>query len=134
MDNTGDNIYSESDYGLCGNTPKNFDEHVSKSVPLYAEGHELDNSLFQNFLFHKMAMFCIGSSTGVLTNKLAKNLKSRNAHVKGMEIEEEMILEAESRNYEDNLSFLNEDINTFDIGENCNNLIVSYYTIQFILH
>ena len=49
-----------------------------------------------------------------------------------MEIEEEMILEAESRNYEDNLSFINEDINTFDIGENCNNLIVSYYTIQFI--
>ena len=59
MDNTGDNIYSESGlWTFGGNTPKNFDEHVSKSVPLYAEGHELI-ILFQNFLFHKMAMFCI---------------------------------------------------------------------------
>ena len=133
MDNTGDNIYSDSGlWTFGGNTPKNFDKHVSKSVPLYAEGHELITSFSEFFVPQNGNVLHIGSSTGVLTNKLAKNLKSRNAHVKGMEIEEEMILEAESRNYEDNLSFLNEDINTFDIGENCNNLIVSYYTIQFI--
>ena len=112
MDNTGDNIFNESGlWTFGGNTPKNFDEHVSKSVPLYAEGHELINS-FSEFCSTKWQCFAYRSSTGVLTNKLAKNLKSRNAHVKGMEIEEEMILEAESRNYEDNLSFINEDINT----------------------
>ena len=50
MDNTGDNIYSESGlWTFGGNTPKNFDEHVSKSVPLYAEGHELIT--FSEFLF-----------------------------------------------------------------------------------
>lgn len=133
MDNTGDNIYSESGlWTFGGNTPINFDSHVSKSVPLYEEGHELICSLSEFFVPQSGNVLHIGSSTGTLTNKIAKTLKERDANVKGIEIEEQMIIEANSRNYESNLSFLNEDITVSDIGKNNNNLIVSYYTIQFI--
>ena len=43
-----------------------------------------------------------------------------------------MIKEAKLMDYETNIEYINDDITTFDIGENCNNLIISYYTIQFI--
>ena len=133
MSNTGDNIYSESGlWTFGGDTPSNFDRHVSKSVPLYEEGHNLVTAMSEFFVPQNGNVLHIGSSTGVLTNKLAKTLKERNVLVKGLEIEEEMIKEARSREYEQNLSFINEDITTFDIGHNCNNLIISYYTIQFI--
>lgn len=133
MDNTGDNIYSQSGlWTFGGNTPVNFDSHVSKSVPLYEEGHELICAMSEFFVPQNGNVLHIGSSTGVLTNKIAETLKHRDVNIKAIEIEEEMIKEAESRNYAPNLSFHNEDITTCDIGKNNNNLIVSYYTIQFI--
>ena len=133
MDNTGDNIFSESGmWTFGGNTPLNFDEHVSKSVPFYKEGHELVCAMSEFFVPQNGNVLHIGSSTGVLTNQLANNLKGRNAEITGIEIDSKMIKEAQSRNYEKNLTFINEDINSYDIGKNCNNLIISYYTIQFI--
>ena len=50
----------------------------------------------------------------------------------GLEKEKEMIKEASSRKNNSNVSFVNDDITTYEIGENLNNLIASYYTIQFI--
>ena len=50
----------------------------------------------------------------------------------GLEKEKEMIKEASSRKNNSNVSFVNDDITTYEIGENLNNLVVSYYTIQFI--
>ena len=133
MSNTGDNIHSKSGlWTFGGKTPSNFDTHVSKSVPLYEEGHELVTAMSEFFVPQNGKVLHIGSSTGVLTNKLAKTLNERNAQVLGLEIEGEMIKEAKSRENEKNLSYINEDITTFDIGQNCFNLIVSYYTIQFI--
>ena len=133
MKDTGDNIYSNSGlWTFGGDTPTKFDDHVSKSVPLYYEGHDLICSLSEFFVPQNGNVLHLGSSTGVLTNKLAKILKTRNAKVVGLEKEKEMIKEASSRENNTNVSFLNEDINSYDMGENLNNLIVSYYTIQFI--
>jgi len=133
MKNTGDNIYSESGlWSFGGDTPSKFDDHVSKSVPLYEEGHQLICALSEFFVPQNGNVLHIGSSTGVLTDKVANTLKSRNANIKGLEIENEMIKEAENRRYENEINFINEDINIYDMGENCHNLIISYYTIQFI--
>ena len=133
MKNTGDNIYSESGlWSFGGDTPSKFDDHVSKSVPLYEEGHQLICALSEFFVPQNGNVLHIGSSTGVLTDKVANTLKSRNANIKGLEIEAEMIKEAENRRYENEINFINEDINIYDMGENCHNLIISYYTIQFI--
>tara|TARA_B100000212_G_C27381163_1_gene537122 strand:- start:3478 stop:4191 length:714 start_codon:yes stop_codon:yes gene_type:complete len=133
MKNTGDNIYSESGlWSFGGDTPSKFDDHVSKSVPLYKEGHQLVCALSEFFVPQNGNVLHIGSSTGVLTDKIANTLKSRNVNIKGLEIESEMIREAENRKYENEILFINDDITVYDIGKNCNNLIVSYYTIQFI--
>ena len=42
VDHSGDNIVSDNTgWTFSGETSKKFDAHVSKSVPLYAEGHDL---------------------------------------------------------------------------------------------
>ena len=133
MHNTGDDIYSESGLRTFGgSTTSKYDEHISKSVPLYNEGHTLITSLSEFIVPSKGSVLHIGSSTGVLTNKIANQLSSRDAKVIGIEIEKNMVKEAQSRINHKNIKYLNEDINTFEIDENQYNLIVSYYTIQFI--
>ena len=88
MNDTGDDIYSNSGlWSFGGDTPIKFDDHVSKSVPLYYEGHELICSLSEFFVPQNGNVLHLGSSTGVLTNKLAKLLKPRNANVIGLEKE-----------------------------------------------
>ena len=42
MNKTGDNIESENaNWKFSGNVVKEFESHVSKSVPIYNRGHEL---------------------------------------------------------------------------------------------
>ena len=133
MGNTGDNILSETGlWSFGGDTPSKFNKHVSKSVPLYKEGHDLICGMAEFFVPQNGKVLHIGSSTGVLTNKVAKTLKKRDAQVIGLEIEPNMIKEAKQMDNETNVEFINDDITTFEIGENCNNLVISYYTIQFI--
>ena len=133
MSNTGDDIHSESGlWTFGGKTPSKFDEHVSKSVPLYFEGHDLICALAEFMVPSNGKVLHIGSSTGVLTNKIAKQLDSRNPEIIGLEIEKDMIKEALSRVNHKNIIYLNEDINNYELVENEFNLIVSYYTIQFV--
>tara|TARA_B100000073_G_scaffold331610_1_gene321210 strand:+ start:1965 stop:2678 length:714 start_codon:yes stop_codon:yes gene_type:complete len=133
MGNTGDNILSETGlWSFGGDTPSKFNKHVSKSVPLYKEGHDLICGMAEFFVPQNGKVLHIGSSTGVLTNKVAKTLTKRDAQVIGLEIEPNMIKEAKRMENEKNVEFINDDITTFEIGENCNNLVISYYTIQFI--
>ena len=41
MENTGDSIIAKNASWSFGIMCENFDNHVSKSVPLYREGHDL---------------------------------------------------------------------------------------------
>ena len=47
-----------------------FDEHVSKSVPMYSEGHDLILRFSDYFTHKNSKIFEIGSSTGVFSNKI----------------------------------------------------------------
>lgn len=127
----GDNIKtSNANWKFSGSVVDNFEKHVSKSVPLYKEGHELIVKLSDYFVKNDSTCYEIGSSAGTLSYKLACHNDYKKAHFIGIEIEKDMVSKANELYTRDNLSFLCEDINLIDIEKS--DLITSYYTIQFI--
>ena len=131
MRQSGDSIEAKNaNWKFSGEMVDHFESHVEKSVPLYKEGHALIVNLSDYFVKNDSLCYEIGSSTGALTYRLAQRHEFRDASFVGIELEEDMVKKANSLYANSNLSFLCEDINTFELKDA--DLIVSYYTIQFI--
>ena len=117
-----------------GELVNSFDAHISKSVPLYKEGHDLICDMSDFFIKPKSLCYEIGCSTGTLTLKLATHHQNKpEAHFIGIDIEEDMIKKAEAKLAKVqglNASFLAEDVIELDMHEA--DLIICYYTVQFI--
>ena len=120
-------------WSFGGETPKTFNKHVEKSVPLYGEGHELVCKLSDYFVHDQSVCYELGSSTGVLLKKLAHHHKDRKG-VKwvGLDCEESMVNKANEDLEKEltNVSFAHEDIVNYPYENS--DLMVSYYTVQFI--
>lgn len=128
---SGDEIVAKNaDWKFNGVMVDNFEQHVKKSVPLYEEGHELITKLSDYFVKNDSICYELGSSTGRLSYKLAKHHEFRAAKFVGLEIEEDMVRKANELYANPNLSFVCDDMNTMPLEKS--DLIVSYYTIQFI--
>jgi len=131
MGQSGDKIEAaNANWKFNGSMVEHFEEHVSKSVPLYKEGHELIVKLSDYFVKDDSTCYELGSSAGTLINKLAKVHEFRNAKFIGIEIEEDMVNKANELYRNGNLSFICDDMTTVNLDKA--DLIVSYYTIQFI--
>jgi len=135
MKSVGDGIEAErANWSFSGETTKSFDEHVSKSVPLYLEGHNLICDISDFFVKPDSVIYEVGSSTGTLTIKLAEHNKTKaEARFIGIDIEEDMISIANDKknvNPELNVTFITGDVLDLDIERA--DFIVCYYTVQFI--
>ena len=131
MGQSGDKIEAQNaNWKFNGSMVEHFEEHVSKSVPLYKEGHELIVKLSDYFVKDDSVCYELGSSAGTLIHKLAKRHDFRDAKFLGIEIEEDMVTKANELYKSANLSFLCDDMTTVNLDKS--DLIVSYYTIQFI--
>ncbi len=137
MSDVGDGIKSErAAWSFGGDTPKSFDEHVSKSVPLYYEGHNLICDISDFFVKNDSLVYEIGCSTGTLITKLAVHNKSKkNTKFIGIDIEQKMIDYARKKISQDefkglNLEYICNDV--LDIEMEKTDMIVCYYTVQFI--
>lgn len=131
MGQSGDEIEAQNaNWKFNGSMVEHFEEHVAKSVPLYNEGHELIAKLSDYFVKDDSICYELGSSAGTLTNKLATRHEFRAAKFVGLEIEEDMVEKANELYKSTNLSFICDDMNTVNLEKA--DLIVSYYTIQFI--
>lgn len=128
----GENIAAgNANWTFGGTVAKTFDEHVSRSVPMYATGHDLCAKVSDYFLSNGSNCFEIGCSTGTLTHALAKRAASRDVRFIGIDPEESMIEEARKKNAQmPNVEFIVGNVVEDDIPA-CD-LILSYYTIQFI--
>jgi len=128
----GDDIKAENaSWTFGGNVPRSFDSHVRKSVPLYLEGHELIVRIADYFLQENSTVYELGTSTGELLNKIATNCKKGSVRFIGVDREPGMIEEARKKCSNDGrISFEVSEITEFPL-EPCD-LIVSYYTIQFV--
>ena len=135
MTNVGDGLFADrGNWKFGGAVADSFDEHVSKSVPLYHEGHELICDMSDFFIKPDSVCYEIGCSTGTLTLKLADhNCGKPVASFIGIDIETDMIAKAKDKATTRpnlNVSFVAEDALTMAMQPA--DMIVCYYTIQFV--
>ncbi len=131
---TGDGIVAKpGNWTFSGDASVNFDQHVSKSVPLYMMGHDLICDLSDYFVQTDSIIYDIGCSTGTLTYRLGKHISATaGAKVIGIDREPDMIDVANQKTPKNlkNVELICEDIASFELEKA--NMIVCYYTIQFI--
>ena len=134
-DSAGDGIVARNaNWTFAGGVAGQFDDHVSKSVPMYAEGHDIVCGLSDFFIGRDSLSYDLGCSTGSLTLKLAERIKDKaGARITGIDVEAEMIEKANTKRDISgfaNVSFQTDDISQADLEPA--DFIVSYYTVQFI--
>jgi tRNA (cmo5U34)-methyltransferase len=131
-DLVGNEISTENaNWTFSGEASENFDDHVSKSVPLYEAGHELIGRISDFFLRDNSTCYDLGSSTGELMQKLNKQVGSRKVRFIGLDCEKDMIQNAQKKCAKlKSVEFLETDLMDYEFEKS--DLIISYYTMQFI--
>lgn len=134
MVNVGNSIQKERGlWDFNGKTlVNNFDEHVSRSVMLYNEGHNLVCYLSDFFCHKNSVCYDLGTSTGELLLKLAKYNKHKpGIQWIGIDAVQDMVDKATQKAAGlNNIKFVKDDIVTYKYRNA--DLICAYYTIQFI--
>jgi len=134
MSTVGDGLKAENaNWKFDSKVADNFDMHAIKSIPYYTEGHHLITSLSDFFVTSKSLCYEVGCSTGTLTYKLAKhNSGKTGARFIGIDIEKGMIHAAKGKicPLPEYVEFIEDDI--LQINLEPADLIVAYYTVQFI--
>jgi tRNA (cmo5U34)-methyltransferase len=135
MGRVGDGLKAENaNWTFGGAVAQNFDAHVSKSVPLYADGHKLICALSDFFVKPDSVVYEIGCSTGTLTLELAQHNRAKSgARFVGIDVESEMVAVANQKGTTAGLSatsFVTDDALLYDFEPA--DMIVCYYTVQFI--
>lgn len=134
--NIGQGDYINKDlasWSFDSNVPKNFDNHVTKSVPGYLDGHNLI-SLYSDFFINlpSKRIYDIGSSTGSLIEKIQSRHSKKDIEYIGIEPSLEMVKISQERKYEhpSQVEFIQDYISNVSLKSA--SFITSYYTIQFI--
>lgn len=131
----GDGIRAKNArWSFGGNVPASFDDHVSKSVPRYADGHDLVVEVSDFFVKEDSICYELGCSTGALIRKLAARHRPSVKWV-GLDVESAMIEQAQkvtAENHSDlkNIEFAVGDINSWPYDKT--DFIVAYYVVQFV--
>ncbi len=128
----GDGLTAENaNWSFSGEVSKNFDQHISRSVPLYHEGHDLVCKISDFFLRPDSLCYELGCSTGKLSVNLAeRNKHKENVKIIGIDREVDMINKANEKKGSLNIEFICDDILQYELEKS--DLIVCYYTVQFI--
>ena len=130
--NVGDSIIADNaNWSFGGNVSKTFDSHVSKSVPLYREGHDFIAKISDFFLNDDSICYDLGCSTGELVHVLVNRNKNKTVKFIAIDREDGMVEEARKKNKElKNVVVMKSDLADIDFEKA--DLIVSYYTMQFV--
>ena len=134
MKKVGDNIKSSvGAFNFAGNVHKNFEKHVKKSVPFYEEGHDIICKLSSFFLVNKSVVYDLGCSTGKLTRDISRYNKDLQIKIYGIDSEPKMVkhsLKLLNQKTKKHISYKKSELT--DIKFKKSDIIISYYTIQFI--
>ena len=130
--NVGDGITAlNASWTFSGDTHKTFDDHVSKSVPLYHEGQKLIAQLSDYFIKDDSLCYDIGCSTGEVFSKIINRSAKKNARYIGIDPVSEMIKSAKNKHSgNSNVEFIVDSIENVELAPS--DLIVSYYSLQFV--
>ena len=113
-------------HGVAGT----FDNHIARSVPGYAWGHDLTIAMSKYFAKPGGIMYELGCSTGTLSVRLADEHGVLGVNVVGIDVEGEMVRHATALHAKSNLSFELGDITSFPY-DRCD-FVASHYTLQFL--
>ncbi len=114
-----------------GDIVGHFDDHIGRSVPLYAHGHALVLSIADYFIGPDSCVVDLGCSTGQLTHALAERVAKKSGRVLAIDVVPAMIQKAQDRCQEHtNIDWICEDALAIDWPQS--DFIVAYYTLQFI--
>ena len=129
----GNNIkVKKGAFSFGGKTPKNFDSHISKSVPLYELGQDLICKISSFFLNNESYVYDLGCSTGTLIKKIIKYNSKIKFKIIGVDKEPNMIKEAKKKLKRfKKVSLKCSDLRVLKLKNS--DLISCYYTIQFIM-
>ncbi len=132
MAKVGDSITSlNSQWTFGGDVSDNFDAHVSKSVPFYNEGQDLVAKLSDFFLQDGSVCYDLGCATGRMTEILAARGEGKDVRFIGVDVEEDMVAKAREKcGGRKNVEIIHGTV--IDMDFEPADLIVSYYTLQFI--
>jgi tRNA (cmo5U34)-methyltransferase len=132
MTKVGDSISAgNANWSFGGQVAATFDDHVSKSVPLYHQGHDLVVKLSDFFLSKGSLAYDFGCSTGTLLALLAERNRGKQVRLVGIEPEQGMVEQARIRAAPfDSITIEQADL--FDVALEKADLVTSYYTIQFV--
>lgn len=128
----GDKIKSKNaNWSFKGDVFKNFDKHISKSVPLYKETQNLYLYLTDFFLQDGAKIIDLGCSTGAFLNQVSLRHKSNTKKINYIGCDEvsEMIKFC-NKNKKGKIKFIKSDIFKVDLKNSC--IISLFYTLQFI--
>lgn len=120
-----------SNWNFSGNVPKNFDKHISKSIPLYDESHYI-GLLISDFFIPEKGLVCdLGCSTGKFISSLAERHSNKKFKIKGYDEIPGMVRIAKKRCKKyPGIEILKEDILKIKIKNL--NYVTSFFTIQFV--
>ena len=128
----GNKITAENaNWSFSGKTPKNFDTHINKSIPLYKWTHEIGLEVADFFLTNNSITYDIGCSTGTFVKKLSSRVKNKKVKIIGIDEIPEMIKKAKLNCRKNkNIFFYKANIESLNLKKN--NLITSFFTMSFI--
>lgn len=120
-----------ANWKFSGDIVQEFDKHILSSVPLYEQGHTLISNLSDFFLSNDSVCYELGCSTGTLLKNIADHNPNKKIKFIGVEVENDMVNYANNKlkDYE-NIEIICDDILNIELEKS--DLIISYYTIQFI--
>ncbi|MBT2623621.1 methyltransferase domain-containing protein [Chryseobacterium sp. ISL-6] len=120
-----------ANWKFSGDIVQEFDKHILSSVPLYEQGHTLISNLSDFFLSNDSVCYELGCSTGTLLKNIADHNPNKRIKFVGVEVENDMVNYANNKlkDYE-NIEIICDDILNIELEKS--DLIISYYTIQFI--
>lgn len=120
-----------ANWQFSGDACENFDQHVTKSVPYYDDGHDLCLGLADFFLQPDSLAYDLGCSTGRLLAQLGPRFADKNVRFIGLDAEPDMVRAAAQRCAgSDNVAIEQADIRDYAFAGT--DLVVAYYTIQFV--
>jgi len=129
----GDRIKTKlGDFSFGGNTPKNFDSHVRKSVPLYDVGQNLICKLSSFFLSNNSVVYDLGCSTGTLLNLVDRYNSFNTMKLYGIDAEKNMLKIAKKKLKKSKNKIFLKQTDLTKIKFVKSDLFISYYTIQFL--
>ena len=132
MPSVGDTIAAQNArWTFGGDVAEHFEQHIERSVPHYREGHEMAAALSDFFLYDGAVAYELGCSTGALTRRLAERNAGKELRIVGLEVEAPMV-EAARVNCAGLRSVEIREADVVDVEFEPSDLIVSYYTVQFI--